>query len=557
MTIRKRSALLVSALMATSVLAACSNDKNTAEPGASNSASGEPSESASPAASPTESAAPEWKGTINISLPNASSSVWNAVADAYMKRNPGVKVNVDNKPLEGYKEWLTAQFAAGTPDADLVVNNEVANLMSDKKFVDYYPYFDQVNPYTGKPWKDSLDLAAMGINLDGVGTEDHLYNLNFESVQIVWMYNKEIFEKAGISETPKTFDELIADFDKVKAAGYTPLALAGDANSMWSNQAGWLVRIYADQYLRDYINVIRSQDQDYTFLPGVDDQWKYDPADPYNDSNSNVTKNELRQWKAVRDKEGPYKIAGNPAWAAYADNLKKLFSYTPEGFFGVKDDQAYQLFLTGKAATMVSTPASYWQLPKDFADETKTGSQGGVKAFDYGFFNMPSMEGPEVQAPARTIQIPIGFYGLVSKDAEQNALDMNFMMYLTSPEGYMVYAEAIQNSKDASLSGAPALKDIVLPAEMTAAFADFTPIGNTEGYESAANKLARGLNDYQPSVQDWVGSVQRFFAGKITTEQYLNELQANVDKYLEPMLKQGKKELSDLDTPESRPPERK
>ncbi|WP_217592096.1 ABC transporter substrate-binding protein [Cohnella sp. GbtcB17] len=545
MNIKKSSAILASALLTATVLAACSNNNKAAEPESSASASS------------TESAASQLSGTFNISLSNGSSAVWNAVADAYMKKNPGVKVNVDIKPADNYKEWLTAQFAAGTPDADLVTNNEVANLLADKKFVDYYPYLDQVNPYTNKPWKDSLDLGAMGINLDSVGTEDHLYNLNFESVQIVWMYNKEIFDKIGISEVPKTFSELTADFDKIKAAGYTPLALAGDANSMWSGQAGWLVRIYADQYLRDYINVIRSQEQDYTYLPSVDGIWKYDPTDPFNDANSNVTKNPLRQWKAVQDKTGPYKIAGNPAWTAYADNLKKLFSYTPDGFFGVKDDQAYQMFLTGKAATMVSTPASYWQLPKDFADEAKTGATGGVKAFDYGFFNMPSMEGEGVIAPARTIQIPIGFYGLVSKDAEQNALGMDFMMYLTSPEGYKVYAEAIQNSKDASLSGAPALKDITLPAEMTAAFANFEPIGNTEGYESPGNNLARGINDYQPSVQDWVGSVQRFFAGKLTTEQYLSELQANIDKYLEPMLKQSKKELSDLDTPERRPPERK
>lgn len=485
-----------------------------------------------------------------------SSSVWNTVAQAYMAKNPGVKVTVDNKPAEGYKEWLTAQFAAGTPDADLVINNEVANLAADKKFVDYYPYFDQTNPYTGKPWKDSLDLAAMGINLDGVAAEDHLYNLNFESVQIVWTYNKEIFNKAGITEPPKTFNELTADFEKIKAAGYVPLAIGGDANSMWSGQAGWLVRIYADQYFRDYINISRSQPQDYTYLPEIDDNWKYDLSDPYNDANSNVTKNELRFWKAVQEKVGPFKIAGNPSWAAYAENLKKLFSYTEDGFFGVKEDQAYQLFLTGKAATMMGTPASYWQLPKDFEDETKTGATGGVQPFEYGFFNMPSMEGEGVLAPARTIQIPIGFYGFVAKDAEQNALDMDFMMYLTSPEGYKVYAQAIQDSDDASLSGAPALKDIVLPDEMTKAFADFEPIGNTEGYQTPGNVLSRGIDGYQPSVQDWVGSVQRFFAGDITTEQYLNELQANVDKYLEPNLKQGKKELSDLETPEKRPPER-
>jgi len=551
---RKTVAIILSIIMMFSVLAACSkNEPNNSGKGSN--ASSTPQESAKP----EETTAPESSltGKINISLPNASASVWNALADAYMKKNPGVKVTVDNKPLEGYKEWLTAQLAAGQPDVDLVVNNEVQGLMNSGAFMDYYPFFDKNNPYTGKAWKDSLDLKAMGINLEGVTTSDYLYNLNFESVQIVWMYNKEIFAEAGVTETPKTFEELIAAFEKIKAKGYTPLSLAGDSNSMWSGTAGWLVRIYADQYMRDYINVIRSQDQDYTYLSEVDGIWKYDLSDPYNDANSNVTKNELRQWKAIKDKEGPYKIAGNPQWAAYSENLKRLFQYVPEGFFGVNADQAYKLFLTGKAATMMTTPGSYWQVPKDFADDEKSGTTGGVKPFEYGFFNMPSMEGEGVMAPARTIQIPVGFYGFVNKDADQNALNADFMMYLTSPEGYGVYVTAIQNSSDATLNGAPALKDITLPDELANAFADFEPIGNTEGYISAANHVARGLWDYQPSVQEWVGSVQRYFGGQLTTEQYLEQLQGNIDKHFEAALKEARKELSDLENPDRQPPERK
>ena len=52
-------------------------------------------------------------------------------------------------------------------------------------------------------------------------------------------------------------------------------------------------------------------------------------------------------------------------------NLKTLFGYAPDGFMGMSEEQAYKLFLTGKAATMVALPSSYWQLPKDFADAEK------------------------------------------------------------------------------------------------------------------------------------------------------------------------------------------
>jgi len=554
---RKGITILLCVMMMLSLITACAKDntgKSTAPEKETNKVT--ETEKQPDPATPTETEAPKRTGTINISLPNASASVWNAVANGYMEENPGVKVTVDNKPAEGYKEWLMAQLAAGKPEVDLVVNNEVAALMSSGAFMDYYPYFDKENPYTGNPWKDSLDLETMGINIDGVGPDDHLYNLNFESVQIVWVYNKEIFEKVGFKEAPKTFNQLIEAFQKVKAAGYVPLALGGDSTSMWSGQAGWLVRIYADQFLRDYITITHSQDGDYTYLPEIDKSWSFDPTDPYNDANSKITKNEMRLWKAIKDKTGPFQIAGNVKWKAYADNLKELFKYVPDGFFGLKEEQAYNLFLTGKAATMVGTPGSYWQLPKDFADGSEAGDKGAVKPFEYGFFNMPSMEGPEVMAPARTIQIPIGFYGIVNKDAQQNELNADFMMYLTSPKGYGKYLQAIQDSTDASLAGAPALKGISLPAEMAKAFADFEPIGNTEGYPSPGNSIARGLWDYQPSVQEWVGSVQRFFSGELTTDQYLVQMQANIDKNLVATLKERNLELSDLDNPERKPPVR-
>lgn len=498
----------------------------------------------------------ELSGNLNIVLPQQSSEVWSKVADAYMAKHPDVKVNVEIKPLKGYKEWLTAQFAAGDPSVDLAVVNEVVDLQAQRKFVNYYPWFDKTNPYTGKPWKESFNLEAMGINLGAVGADDSLYTLNFETVQILWLYNKEIFAQVGATEPPQTFDELIAIFEKVKAAGLTPFAIAGDSASIWSGQAGWLMRIYPDQYFRDSIEISRSQEQDYTYNPDIDDSWSYDVTDPYNDSESRVSKNPLRVWKAIQDQQGDFKMADNPSWKAVMENLKTLFSYTPEGFFGINDTQAYQLFLTGKAAVMLGAPSAYWQLPKDFADADKTGSQGGVKPFEFGFFNMPSMEGEHVQAPARTIQLPIGFYGLVQKDAKQTELSVDFMMYLTSPEGYSVYVTAIQNSRDAALNGPPALNDITLPEEMSKAFASFEPIGNLEGLQGPANTIARGLQDYQPSVQEYVSLVQQYFFDKLTVDDYLVKMQEQMLRYLPEALTFRKLDLTDLDHPERQPPKR-
>lgn len=495
------------------------------------------------------------QGTINISLRGQSAEVWGKVAASYEALHPNVKVNVDMKPAEGYRDWLQAQYAAGEPEADFVQTNENADLTEAQKFVDFKPWLERENPYTGKQWKESFNLAGMGINLEDPKL-DNIQSLSYESVQILWMYNKEIFEAAGITEVPKTFNELIDIYKQLQEDGVTPFAIGANALSLWSGQAGWLMRIYPDQYFRDYINTVRSQPQDYTYLPEIDDVWSYDVADSYNDAKVNVSTNELRMLKAVKDKEGPYKLEGNPAWREVFENLRTLFSYAPEGFLGMTEDQAYKLFLTGKAATMVALPSSYWQLPKDFAEAQATEDTAGIKPFEFGYFGMPSMEGAHVQAPARTIHIYTGAYGFVKKDAEQTALNMDFMMYLTSPQGYKVYLEAVQNSKDASLNGAPLLNDIELPDEMKKAFSSFEAIGNSEGFPSPGNVLSRGLYDYQPSVQSYVGLISKYFYNQITVDEFLAEYQADIDKKFPDMMKAYKKEMSDLDNPERKPPVR-
>ncbi|MCR9138720.1 MAG: extracellular solute-binding protein [Alphaproteobacteria bacterium] len=50
---------------------------------------------------------------------------------------------------------------------------------------------------------------------------DHIYGVPLHLSRWIALYNKKQFEEAGISE-PKTWDELMAAADKLKAAGFTP-----------------------------------------------------------------------------------------------------------------------------------------------------------------------------------------------------------------------------------------------------------------------------------------------------------------------------------------------
>jgi hypothetical protein len=66
----------------------------------------------------------------------------------------------------------------------------------------------------------------------------------------------------------------------------------------------------------------------------------------------------------------------------------------------------------------------------------------GVQRFTLGTFNMPSMEGPEFAAKARTLEVASGFLGAVKKDRAHDDLVVDFMMYLSSVEGYSKFINA-------------------------------------------------------------------------------------------------------------------
>ena len=312
-----------------------------------------------------------------------------------------------------------------------------------------------------------------------------------------------------------------------------------------------MFRIYADSYLRKQFDSVRCQPGDYCYDEEVDGIWKEDLADTHNDDDALVNKNPLRQWKAIQD--GTLNV-NNADYKAMYENFKQLFpEYVEPGFFGTKD--AYPLFLSQKAAMRLDGAWLITSFDKDLTDSTKNGgSETALAPFEYGVFPMPTMEGPEVDAPVRTIEVPIGFLSVVKKDQEHNELVMDFMNYYASSVGYSVYLDA--TLKDGQgIAGPPILKDVQVGAALQEKFDNLKLLGNTEK-NNAMGALSRGVADFQPSVREWVSLAQEYFSGKKTVDEFLTEYQKSLDKNFEGALKSQKFEVEDLKTPEKKAPER-
>jgi glucose/mannose transport system substrate-binding protein len=81
---------------------------------------------------------------------------------------------------------------------------------------------------TAEGWRDVLPKDIVdAISADG---KIMAVPVNLQTENWLW-YSKEVFEKSGVAEVPQSWDDFFAAADKIRAAGYIPMAHG--SNSFW------------------------------------------------------------------------------------------------------------------------------------------------------------------------------------------------------------------------------------------------------------------------------------------------------------------------------------
>ena len=331
----------------------------------------------------------QYHGTINVDFGGSPGEGWTAIAKAYEKIQPGVHIHIQWQDPNTYSTALTAQIAGGHPSWDLVTNNTVSALITEGKFVNYRPYLFQMDPYTHKLWKDSFKWNEMGYNpitgQGGTGTAGALYSLSDQEIQVIFTYNEGLWAKAGIRKTPTTFNQLLADFKKLKASGTIPFAVGGDYNSLWGDESGWMLQTYPAQYTEIAVKEAEARPGDYDYVKAINGKWVFKPSNPFNDVSTKVIDNPVREWALIRQAKLPSFNLTSAPQMALDRNLRALFSYTEPGWTGTSDTQAFSLFLAGKAATALNLTPIVTTFSKDLKSVTYTGKAGKrFKSFKLG-----------------------------------------------------------------------------------------------------------------------------------------------------------------------------
>jgi len=156
-----------------------------------------------------------WHNATSGPLP----AVWEEVANEFEEAHPGVTVEQTGYQNEELQRTLIPN-ALASGDAPDLFQVWPGGELRDQVENEYLMPLDDAIPDT---------ISSVGATVNPWQVDGKTYGIPFTfGIEGFW-YNTEQFAQAGIDAPPTTLDELVDDVAKLRAAGFTPIAVgAGD-----------------------------------------------------------------------------------------------------------------------------------------------------------------------------------------------------------------------------------------------------------------------------------------------------------------------------------------
>lgn len=240
---KKAISILLTAVMAISILAGCGNkDKSVTTEDA------QTAEETADVSDATENTGDDTAKPVTIKLfsnlpdrKNGQGLVEQMIIDEYIEANPNVTIEVEALDEEAYKTKFKAYSIDGMPD--------VVSIWGQPSFLDEVL---EAGVLAELNEADYADYKFISGSLEGFKKDGKLYGLPRNTdVQVVY-YNQKMFEDNGW-KVPATYDELMTLCADINAAGIVPMAMDGGD--------GWPVACYLTDILyqiagSDYSSIV-------------------------------------------------------------------------------------------------------------------------------------------------------------------------------------------------------------------------------------------------------------------------------------------------------------
>ena len=163
----------------------------------------------------------------------APRAAWEAAVKRFESENPDVQVALNVYDHESYKKSIRNWLTSASPD---VVFWYVGNRM--RQFVTPGLLEDVSSVFTAQMSEELGKVATDLVTAD----DGKQYGVPYTYYQWGIYYRKDLFAAAGVTEKPKTWDELLAACEKIKTSGVEPIVIG--SKDLWPT-AGWF----------DYLNL--------------------------------------------------------------------------------------------------------------------------------------------------------------------------------------------------------------------------------------------------------------------------------------------------------------
>ncbi|HXE25171.1 MAG TPA: extracellular solute-binding protein [Roseiarcus sp.] len=309
---------------------------------------------------------------LHVSENAAQKAIWDQIANDYNAAHPGVKVQFKYLENEAFKAKLPTMLQSDDSRPELFYSWGGGVMQAQEKAGFLKDITKDVTS-----WEPELAPTAV----DAFKVDGKVVGVPFEVGEVVFYYNKKLFEKAGVkAEDIKTWDDFLGAVKKLKAAGITPIDVgAGEKWPMHFYYSYLVMRIGGENALAD----------------------------------------------AKAGKNGGFK---NETFVEAGKRLRELAALEPfqPGYLSTSHAQSAGIFGDGKAAMDLM---GQWLLGMQAPNST---SGKGLPAEDIGILSFPTVPGGKGKA-TDTLGGINGW--LVSKSAPPEAVD--FLKFFSQPK----YAE--------------------------------------------------------------------------------------------------------------------
>lgn len=191
MKLKRLKALLVSSVLAITMLTGCatpsvSGDRETQE---SSQGSGE-----------TDA---DGKVTIRVvDWTDGNVEQRDAFHEKFMKENPDINVEYTRLTVDQFKNTIVTMIKSGEgPDIFPIPVGMTLNTALEEN------WFQSLNPYVTEEFEASFDPASFAEGVTHIGDEWYTITENMPTIQCLFYYNKDVLDAAGVKEIPKTYSE--------------------------------------------------------------------------------------------------------------------------------------------------------------------------------------------------------------------------------------------------------------------------------------------------------------------------------------------------------------